>query len=82
MIAYGGRLDTQGTDPTRRGDIGEDARDMRSLATRNFPKSANIDETVEILDLRRVWGQEVPSGMPVIDPHRPLDLIGDIATNS
>jgi hypothetical protein len=32
MIAYGGCHGTHGTDPTRRGDIGEDAGDRRSPA--------------------------------------------------
>ena len=67
-IAYGGRLGTQGTDPVRRGDIGEDAGDRTSPATRKFPKSAKYVETVEIPNSRGVWGHKGPCEMPAIDP--------------
>ncbi len=37
-IAYGGRHCTQGTVPVRRGDIGEDAGEMRSPTQGKFFK--------------------------------------------
>jgi hypothetical protein len=83
-IAYGDRLGTQGTDPARRGDIGEDVGDKRSPATRKFRKSAKNDDTTEIPDSRGVWGQEVPCGMPA-NQSPPTDrriMYGSTTTNS
>ena len=80
-IAYGGRHGTQGTVPARRRDIGKDADDGRSLAHGRFLSARTRYEAVQFPDPRGVWGQVVPGGSPVIDPHRQPDPSSK-ATNS
>ena len=46
MIAYGGRHGTQCTVPARRGDIGEDAGDMRSPAQGKFSQPVQSYEAM------------------------------------
>ncbi len=71
LIMYVGRLGNRGTDPARRGGIGEDVGDRRSPARRKVPKSAKNNEIEEIPDSRGVWGHEGLGETPAIDPHRP-----------